>query len=39
MRIAIDATSVPPKPAGAGVYAIELVRALAERDRRDGYAL
>ena len=39
MRIAIDATSIPPKPAGAGVYAIELVRALAERDRRDGYAL
>jgi glycosyltransferase involved in cell wall biosynthesis len=39
MRIAIDATSVPPRPAGAGVYAIELVRALAERDRRDGYAL
>lgn len=39
MRIAIDATSIPPNPAGAGVYAIELVRALAERDRRDGYAL
>jgi glycosyltransferase involved in cell wall biosynthesis len=39
VRIAIDATSVPPQPAGAGVYAIELIRALAERDRRDGYAL
>ncbi len=39
MRIAIDATSVPPKPAGAGVYAIELVRAMADRDRHDGYAL
>ena len=39
MRIAIDATSVPPNPAGAGVYALELVRAMAERDRRDGYAL
>ena len=39
MRIAIDATSIPPQPAGAGVYAIELTRALAERDRRDGYAL
>ena len=39
MRIAIDASSVPAKPAGAGVYAIELVRAMAERDRRDGYAL
>ncbi len=39
MRIAIDATSVPPQPAGAGVYAIELVRAMAQRDRHDGYAL
>jgi glycosyltransferase involved in cell wall biosynthesis len=40
MRIAIDATSIPRKPAGAGVYAIELVRALAGReDRRDGYAV
>ena len=39
MRIAIDATSVPAKPAGAGVYAIELVRAMAQRDRHDGYAL
>jgi glycosyltransferase involved in cell wall biosynthesis len=39
VRIAIDASSVPPKPAGAGVYAIELVRAMAERDRHDGYAL
>ena len=39
MRIAIDATSVPPRPAGAGVYAIELVRAMAQRDRHDGYAL
>ncbi len=39
MRIAIDATSVPPNPAGAGVYALELVRAMAKRDRRDGYAL
>jgi glycosyltransferase involved in cell wall biosynthesis len=39
VRIAIDATSVPPQPAGAGVYAIELVRAMMRRDRRDGYAL
>jgi glycosyltransferase involved in cell wall biosynthesis len=39
VRIAIDASSVPPLPAGAGVYAIELVRAMAERDRHDGYAL
>ena len=39
MRVAIDATSVPPQPAGAGVYAIELVRALAELDPHDGYAV
>lgn len=39
MRVAIDATSIPAQPAGAGVYAIELVHALAERDRRDGYAI
>ncbi|MBI5284279.1 MAG: glycosyltransferase family 4 protein [Chloroflexi bacterium] len=39
MRIAIDATSMPPQPAGAGIYAMELVRAMAEHDRRDGYAL
>jgi glycosyltransferase involved in cell wall biosynthesis len=39
MRIAIDATSIPARPAGAGVYGIELVRAMVERDRRDGYAL
>ncbi len=32
MRIAIDATSMPPRPAGAAVYAIELVRALARLD-------
>ena len=39
MRIAIDATSVPQRPAGAGVYAIELVRALAGMHAGDGYAL
>jgi len=40
VRIAIDATSVPPRPAGAGVYAIELVRALAARPAGgDGYAV
>ena len=38
MRIAIDASSVPTKPAGAGVYAIELIRAMAAHDRPDGYA-
>lgn len=35
----MDASSVPAKPAGAGVYAIELARAMIERDRHDGYAL
>ncbi|MBF6600932.1 MAG: glycosyltransferase family 4 protein [Dehalococcoidia bacterium] len=40
MRIAIDATSVPPRPAGAGVYSIELVRALAETaPAADGFAV
>ena len=39
MRIGIDATSVPPQPAGAGVYAIELVRAMTELDAHDGYAV
>jgi len=39
VRIAIDATSVPPAPAGAGVYAIELARAMAQRDAHDGYAV
>ncbi len=39
MRIAIDASSVPPQPAGAGVYAIELTLAMAARDLHDGYAL
>lgn len=39
MRIAIDATSVPPRPAGAGVYAIELVRAMMEVAPGDGYAV
>jgi glycosyltransferase involved in cell wall biosynthesis len=39
MRIAIDATSVPLAPAGAGIYAIELVRAMTRRDALDGYAV
>jgi len=39
VRIAIDATSIPPRPAGAGVYALELTRAMMRRDRRDGYAV
>jgi glycosyltransferase involved in cell wall biosynthesis len=39
MRIAIDATSIPPRPAGAGIYAIELARALTRAGAHDGYAL
>lgn len=39
MRIAIDASSVPSLPAGAGVYAIELVRGLAALACQDEYAL
>jgi glycosyltransferase involved in cell wall biosynthesis len=40
VRIAIDATPVPPKPAGAGIYALELARALARRPPSgDGYAI
>jgi glycosyltransferase involved in cell wall biosynthesis len=37
--VAIDATSIPEKPAGAGVYAIELVRAMTAADPRDGYCV
>ena len=29
MRIGIDATALPPKPAGAGIYITHLVRELA----------
>ncbi len=39
MRVAIDATSVPANPAGAGVYAIELVQAMMEHDAHDGFAV
>jgi glycosyltransferase involved in cell wall biosynthesis len=39
VRIAIDATSVPPRPAGAAVYAIELTRAMTCCTAQDGYAL
>jgi hypothetical protein len=39
MRIAIDATSIPPQPAGAGMYAIELTRALTRASANTGYAL
>jgi len=39
VRIAIDASSVPSQPAGAGVYAIELTRAMAARHSSDGFAL
>jgi glycosyltransferase involved in cell wall biosynthesis len=39
VRIAIDATSVPLMPAGAGIYAIELVRAMALRHGTDSCVL
>lgn len=32
MRIGIDATAVPPKPMGAGLYIIYLIKELAEMD-------
>jgi glycosyltransferase involved in cell wall biosynthesis len=35
VRVAIDATSIPPQPAGAGVYAIELVRAMMKQESSD----
>jgi glycosyltransferase involved in cell wall biosynthesis len=37
MRIAIDATSVPPQRLGAGTYIYNLVRALAQLDTDDRY--
>jgi len=30
MRIGIDATAVPPKPMGAGLYVIHLIRELTK---------
>lgn len=37
--IAIDATSVPPRPAGAGRYAIELIHALGGVDEAHDYVV
>jgi len=37
--IAIDATSVPPRPAGAATYIINLVRALGRTDSDHDYAV
>jgi glycosyltransferase involved in cell wall biosynthesis len=37
--IAIDATSVPRQPAGAGMYIINLVRALAQTDSEHDYVV
>ena len=37
--IAIDATSVPPRPAGAATYIINLVRALGRTDSDHEYAV
>src|SRR3990170_5396106 len=39
MRIAFDATAVPRLPAGAAVYTLELVRALAAFDRENEYVV
>ena len=39
MRIAVDATAVPRLPAGAAVYTIELLRALAAADRANEYVV
>ncbi len=35
MRVALDVSAVPDRPAGAGVYVVELVRALAARGGLD----
>ena len=35
MKVAIDVSAVPAQPAGAGVYILELVRALAALDQPD----
>ncbi|HLI15052.1 MAG TPA: glycosyltransferase family 1 protein [Acidimicrobiales bacterium] len=32
LRVGVDVTAVPARPAGAGVYTLELVRALARRE-------
>ena len=37
MRIAFDATAIPPNRAGAGVYIFNLVQALAEIDHANAY--
>ena len=37
MRIAIDATSVPPHRVGAGIYIYNLVQALAQVDEENAY--
>jgi glycosyltransferase involved in cell wall biosynthesis len=37
--IAIDATSVPPQPAGAGRYTLSLIQALSRVDREHDYAV
>jgi glycosyltransferase involved in cell wall biosynthesis len=39
MRIAFDATSIPPQMAGAGVYTDNLIRALARVDDENEYVV
>lgn len=39
MRIAVDATAIPPHRAGAGIYIFNLVRALAGVDRENEYVV
>lgn len=39
MRIGIDATPLPPKPVGAGVYILQLIRALASSDTDNEFVI
>jgi alpha-1,3-rhamnosyl/mannosyltransferase len=35
LRVVLDGSALPPRPAGAGIYTLELARALAARDDVD----
>lgn len=39
MRIGIDATPLPPEPVGAGVYIVQLIRALAVSDTDNEFVI
>ncbi len=39
MRIGFDATAIPPRPAGAGNYILQLVHALVELDSAASHEL